>query len=91
MLLQSYNFFLNLDLEFLMSENCWLFLGDVLMDACPSICLREIRNENPAVVGVCEGPFYSSPHAGGKAVKELYLACGNASRLDSWWPTCGVT
>lgn len=52
MLLQSYNFFLNLDLEFLMSENCWLVLGDVMIDSCPSICLQEIRNENLAVVGV---------------------------------------
>lgn len=50
MLLQSYNFFLNLDLEFLMSENCWLVLGVVMIDSCPSICLQEIRKENLALV-----------------------------------------
>lgn len=34
-----------------MSENCWLFLGDVLMDWGPGICLQEIGTENPAEVG----------------------------------------
>lgn len=88
MLLQGYNFFfLNLDLEFLVSENCWLFMGDASMDSHPSIYLREIRNENPAAVGFSQGPYYSAPHDGEKkAMKELYLPCGSASRLDSWWP-----
>lgn len=57
------------------------------MDSHPSIYLREIRNENPAVVGFSQGPYYSAPHDGEKrAMKELYLPCGSASRLDSWWP-----
>lgn len=80
MFLQSYNFFLNLDLKFLMSENCWLFLGDVLMGW---FFLKHLFTG-----GQEWKPLYSSQHAEETAVKELHLAPGSACSLDSWWHAC---
>lgn len=48
MLLEGYNFFLNLDLE-IMSENYWLLLREVFIGSCPSICLQ--MSENLSVGG----------------------------------------
>lgn len=53
MLLEGYNFFLNLDLE-IMSENYWLLLREVFIGSCPSICLQ--MSENLSVGGFLPFP-----------------------------------